>query len=121
MSYATPGTGTGTHLAGEILSSKAGIRLLHIPYKGSAPAKQDMIGGRVPLLFDVLFSSMPFVKDNRMKVIALSSDTQERAQQMAKDWGARWVDHGHAGHINAASALGDWPQGRALLQTFLKD
>ena len=40
----------------------------HIPYKGSAPAQQDMIGGRVPLLFDVLFSSMPFVKDNRMKV-----------------------------------------------------
>lgn len=73
LSYATPGTGTGTHLAGEMLASMAGIRLLHIPYKGSAPAQQDLIGGRVPLLFDVLFSSMPFVKDNRMKVIALSS------------------------------------------------
>ncbi len=73
LSYATPGTGTGTHLAGEMLASMAGIRLLHIPYKGSAPAQQDMIGGRVPLLFDVLFSSMPFVKDNRMKMIALSS------------------------------------------------
>ncbi|WP_297728677.1 tripartite tricarboxylate transporter substrate binding protein [Limnohabitans sp. Rim8] len=73
LSYATPGTGTGTHLAGEMLANMAGIHLLHIPYKGSAPAQQDMIGGRVPLLFDVLFSSMPFVKDNRMKVIALSS------------------------------------------------
>jgi tripartite-type tricarboxylate transporter receptor subunit TctC len=73
LSYGTPGTGTGTHLAGEMLASMAGISLLHIPYKGSAPAQQDMIGGRVPLLFDVLFSSMPFVKDNRMKVIALSS------------------------------------------------
>jgi tripartite-type tricarboxylate transporter receptor subunit TctC len=73
LSYATPGAGTGTHLAGEMLANMAGIRLLHIPYKGSAPAQQDMIGGRVPLLFDVLFSSMPFVKDNRMKVIALSS------------------------------------------------
>ena len=73
LSYATPGTGTGTHLAGEMLANMAGIPLLHIPYKGSAPAQQDMIGGRVPLLFDVLFSSMPFVKDNRMKVIALSS------------------------------------------------
>lgn len=73
LSYATPGTGTGTHLAGEMLANMAGISLLHIPYKGSAPAQQDMIGGRVPLLFDVLFSSMPFVKDNRMKVIALSS------------------------------------------------
>ncbi len=73
LSFATPGTGTGTHLAGEMLSHRAGIRMVHVPYKGSAPAQQDVIGGRVPLLFDVLFSSMPFVKDNRLKVIALSS------------------------------------------------
>lgn len=73
LSYATPGTGTGTHLAGEMLAHMAGIRMVHVPYKGSAPAQQDVIGGRVPLLFDVLFSSMPFVRDNRLKVIALSS------------------------------------------------
>jgi tripartite-type tricarboxylate transporter receptor subunit TctC len=47
--------------------------MVHVPYKGSAPAQQDVIGGRVPLLFDVLYSSMPFVKDKRLKVIALSS------------------------------------------------
>lgn len=76
LSYATPGTGTGTHLAGEMLSHMAGIKMVHVPYKGSAPAQQDVIGGRVPLLFDVLFSSMPFVKDKRMKVIALSSPTR---------------------------------------------
>ncbi|RYY66809.1 MAG: tripartite tricarboxylate transporter substrate binding protein, partial [Comamonadaceae bacterium] len=73
LSFATPGAGTGTHLAGEMLAHMAGIQMVHVPYKGSAPAQQDVIGGRVPLLFDVLFSSMPFVKDNRMKVIALSS------------------------------------------------
>lgn len=73
LSYATPGIGTGTHLAGEMLNHMAGIDMVHVPYKGSAPAQQDVIGGRVPLLFDVLFSSMPFVKDNRLKVIALSS------------------------------------------------
>ena len=73
LSFATPGNGTGTHLAGEMLAHMAGIKMVHVPYKGSAPAQQDLIGGRVPLLFDVLFSSMPFVKDNRMKVIALSS------------------------------------------------
>jgi tripartite-type tricarboxylate transporter receptor subunit TctC len=73
LSFATPGNGTGTHLAGEMLAHMAGIKMVHVPYKGSAPAQQDVIGGRVPLLFDVLFSSMPFVKDNRMKVIALSS------------------------------------------------
>jgi tripartite-type tricarboxylate transporter receptor subunit TctC len=73
LSYATPGAGTGTHLAGEMLSHMAGIKMVHVPYKGSAPAQQDVIGGRVPLLFDILYSSMPFVKDQRMKVIALSS------------------------------------------------
>lgn len=73
LSYATPGAGTGTHLAGEMLAHLAGIQMVHVPYKGSAPAQQDVIGGRVPLLFDILYSSMPFVKDNRLKVIALSS------------------------------------------------
>ena len=76
LSYATPGAGTGPHLAGEMLNHMAGINMLHVPYKGSAPAQQDVIGGRVPLLFDVLFSSMPFVKDGRMKVIALPSPSR---------------------------------------------
>jgi tripartite-type tricarboxylate transporter receptor subunit TctC len=73
LSFATPGAGTGTHLAGEMLAHMAGIHMVHVPYKGSAPAQQDVIGGRVPLLFDILYSSMPFVKDKRLKVIALSS------------------------------------------------
>ena len=73
LSFATPGIGTGTHLAGEMLNHMAGIAMVHVPYKGSAPAQQDVIGGRVPLLYDVLFSSMPFVKDQRLKVLALSS------------------------------------------------
>lgn len=79
LSYATPGAGTGTHLAGEMLKHTAGIDMVHVPYKGSAPAQQDVIGGRVPLLFDVLFSSMPFVKDGRLKVIALSSPKRAAA------------------------------------------
>lgn len=73
LSYATPGVGTGTHLAGEMLNHMAGIDMVHVPYKGSAAAQQDVLGGRVPLLFDVLFSSMPFVKDGKLKVMALSS------------------------------------------------
>ena len=76
LSFATPGAGTGTHLAGEMLAHMAGIHMVHVPYKGSAPAQQDVIGGRVPLLFDILYSSMPFVKDKRLKVIALSSPRQ---------------------------------------------
>jgi hypothetical protein len=44
-----------------------------------------------------------------------------RAQAMAQDWGARWVNLGAHGHINAESGLGDWPQGHALLQTLMKE
>jgi predicted alpha/beta hydrolase family esterase len=47
--------------------------------------------------------------------------TVERAQQLASDWGARWVDPEQVGHNDAELALGDWPQGRSLLETFLKD
>ncbi|MEO7939317.1 MAG: tripartite tricarboxylate transporter substrate-binding protein [Burkholderiaceae bacterium] len=73
LSYATPGVGTGTHLAGELLKNMAGIEMLHVPYKGSAPAQQDVLAGRVPLLFDVMFSAMPFVRDKRLKAIGLAS------------------------------------------------
>jgi tripartite-type tricarboxylate transporter receptor subunit TctC len=78
LSYATPGIGTGTHLAGEMLKHQAGLDWVHVPYKGSAPAQQDVIAGRVPVLFDVLFSSMPFVKDGRLKVLALSSPARAK-------------------------------------------
>jgi hypothetical protein len=54
--------------------------MVHVPYKGSAPAQQDVIGGRVPLLFDILYSSMPFVQDKRLKVIALSSPKRAECQ-----------------------------------------
>jgi len=77
LMYATPGLGTGTHLAGELLASLGGIPMTHVPYKGSAPAQQDVIAGRVPLLFDVLFSAMPFVKDKRLKAIALASPKRD--------------------------------------------
>lgn len=73
LSYATPGVGTGTHLAGEMLCRMAGIEMVHVPYRGSAPAQQDVLAGRVPLLFDVMFSVMPFVRDKKLKAIALAS------------------------------------------------
>ncbi|OVZ57491.1 MFS transporter [Pigmentiphaga sp. NML080357] len=80
LSYATPGVGTGTHLAGELLAHMAGIELVHVPYKGSSPAQQDVIGGRVPLLFDVMFSAMPYVEDKRLKLIALASPKRAASQ-----------------------------------------
>jgi tripartite-type tricarboxylate transporter receptor subunit TctC len=71
--YATPGSGTAMHLAMELLKTQAGIDLLHVPYKGGAPALQDVLGGRVPLFTDVLYSAMPQIRAGRLKVLALMS------------------------------------------------
>ena len=78
LSYATPGTGTSMHLAGELLKTLAGIDMTHVPYKGGSAAYPDVIAGRVPLLLDPMFASMGHVKAGRLKPIAITSN--ERAQ-----------------------------------------
>ncbi len=74
LSYATPGAGGAAHLAGELLNRSAGIDLLHVPYKGSSPAQTDVMAGRVDLMFDPLFSALPFVRAGKLKVIALAAE-----------------------------------------------
>ena len=73
LSYATPGTGTSMHLAGELLKTLAGIDMTHVPYTGGSAAYPDVIAGRVPLLFDPMFASMGHVRAGRMKAIAITS------------------------------------------------
>src|SRR5580765_1549031 len=75
LSYATPGSGTAMHLAIELLKTSTGINLVHVPYKGGAPAQQDVIGGRVPILLDVLYAVQPLINSGKLKVIALLSPT----------------------------------------------
>ena len=70
-SYATPGSGTAMHLSIEMLKVATGIDLVHVPYKGGAPAQQDVMGGRVPILLDVLYAVTPLIEAGRIKVIAL--------------------------------------------------
>lgn len=74
LSYASPGAGGTAHLAGELLNDAAGIDLVHVPYKGSSPAQTDVLGGRVPLMIDPLFSALPYVRAGRMKVIAVTTE-----------------------------------------------
>jgi tripartite-type tricarboxylate transporter receptor subunit TctC len=71
LSYATPGSGTAMHLSVELLKAQTGIDIVHVPYKGGAPAQQDVMGGRVPILLDVLYAVQPLINSGRIKVIAL--------------------------------------------------
>ena len=73
LTYASPGTGTSAHLAGELLKSEAGIDMVHAPYKGSGPAQTDLVAGRVDLMMDVYHSAKPQVEAGRLKVIALAA------------------------------------------------
>jgi tripartite-type tricarboxylate transporter receptor subunit TctC len=73
LTYASPGSGSSMHLAAEMLKTMAGLDILHAPYKGSGPAFPDVFAGRVEIMFDPLFSSLPHIKAGRMKVLAVIS------------------------------------------------
>ncbi|WP_239656136.1 MULTISPECIES: tripartite tricarboxylate transporter substrate binding protein [Burkholderiales] len=73
LSYASSGNGTSTHLAAELFKATAGIDMLHIPYKGSAPAVGDVIAGQVPVLVDSVSSSTAHVKAGKLKALAATS------------------------------------------------
>lgn len=73
LSYATPGPGTATHLAGEMFKKAAGVDIVHVPYNGSGPALTDLLGGRVELMFDIVHSVRPHVADGRLRMLALTA------------------------------------------------
>ena len=73
ISYSSPGSGGLAHLGTEMFSSIAGIKLMHVPYKGAAPAVADVVAGRIDLIFDSVSTSGPHVKGGRLKAIAIAS------------------------------------------------
>lgn len=73
LTFASPGAGTPLHLAGELFTRQAQIKTLHVPYKGSSPALTDLMAGRVDMMFDVLGSSMAFVKAGKLRALAVTS------------------------------------------------
>src|SRR5258706_2110435 len=74
LTYASSGTGTSGHLAMEALAVAAGIKLLHVPYKGNAPALNDLLGGQVVSGFANVVSVMPQVKQGRLRALGISSE-----------------------------------------------
>jgi tripartite-type tricarboxylate transporter receptor subunit TctC len=73
LAYASSGNGGPSHLAGELFKSMAGVDLVHVPYKGSAPAAGDLAAGHVQVGFGDLLSSLPFIKSGQMRAIAVTS------------------------------------------------
>jgi tripartite-type tricarboxylate transporter receptor subunit TctC len=73
INYASAGSGTPPHLAGELFKVMAKIDMVHVPYKGNAPAFTDVIGGQVSLIFPTMPSAMPFIKSGKLRPIAVTS------------------------------------------------
>jgi tripartite-type tricarboxylate transporter receptor subunit TctC len=73
LNFGSGSTGSAGHLAGELFKSMAGVQMTHVPYKGAAPAMQDLIGGEVQLMFDNLASSLAQVKAGRIRALAVTT------------------------------------------------
>jgi tripartite-type tricarboxylate transporter receptor subunit TctC len=72
LAFASSGSGTLSHLAGEIMKSMADIDMLHVPYKGQSPATNDVLAGRVPLTFTNTMVGLPFVRSGKLRALAVS-------------------------------------------------
>jgi tripartite-type tricarboxylate transporter receptor subunit TctC len=79
LNFASPGNGTSGHLCGELFKAMAGVQMTHVPYKGSAPALQDLIGGQVQLMFDNLPSALPQIKAGKLRALAVTSTARAPA------------------------------------------
>lgn len=79
LDFASSGTGGSQHLAGELLNVMAGIKLIHVPYKGSPPALIDVLGGRVACMVSTIAPAIPMIKSGRLRALAITSAQRSRA------------------------------------------
>ncbi|MBD0275120.1 MAG: tripartite tricarboxylate transporter substrate binding protein, partial [Acetobacteraceae bacterium] len=79
LSYASTGTGGMMHLTGELFRHRAGVDLLHVPYRGAAPAVNDTAGGQVQLIFNGLPPVLPLARDGRLRILAVSTPKRTAA------------------------------------------
>jgi tripartite-type tricarboxylate transporter receptor subunit TctC len=78
INFASIGNASPPHLAGELFNQLAGVSLVHVPYKGSAPAQTDLIGGQVQVMFDTTVSAIPHVKAGRTRALAVTTKNRSR-------------------------------------------
>ena len=71
--FASSGNGTSQHLSGELFKSMAGVEMQHIPYKGSPPALQDVVGGQVSMTFDNITTALPLARSGKLRALAVTT------------------------------------------------
>jgi tripartite-type tricarboxylate transporter receptor subunit TctC len=79
INMASGGTGTSTHLAGELFKMMAGVNLVHVPYRGEAPGISDLLGGQVQVMFPTLAASVEYIRAGRLRALAVTTATRSEA------------------------------------------
>jgi tripartite-type tricarboxylate transporter receptor subunit TctC len=79
LTYGSAGMGTAHHLIGEVFNLRAGTEIVHVPYKGSAPAVADLIGGQVSIMYDTVASCLPHVKSGKLRPLAVATAKRSSA------------------------------------------
>ena len=79
INFGSGGTGTAVHVAGELFKMMAGVNMLHVPYRGSAPALTDLIGGQVQVGFDTLPATIEYIRSGKLRALAVTTATRSEA------------------------------------------
>jgi tripartite-type tricarboxylate transporter receptor subunit TctC len=79
VNYASAGNGTTLHIVGELFKMMTGVNMVHVPYRGSAPALADLLGGQVQMMFDNLPSSIEYVRTGKLRALAVTTATRSPA------------------------------------------
>lgn len=79
LNYASSGNGASSHLAGVLFNQKAGTTLQHVPYKGTGPALNDLLGGQVDMTFTDILTALPYIKTGKVKVIGVATEKRSQA------------------------------------------
>ena len=125
LTFASQGNGSSGHIVGEQLKQAAGIDIVHVPYRGAAPAVQDLIAGHVSMIFDILTLAMPQVKADKVRALAITS-AQRMPCSPASRQRRRWVFGNSKAAPGSASSfrrrrrvrpsIGSMPRRRELFQ-----
>jgi tripartite-type tricarboxylate transporter receptor subunit TctC len=101
LAYGSSGTGSPHHLSGELLRQVAGIDIIHVPYKGAAPAVQDLIGSQIPMVFTTLSTALPHIKAGKIRAIGfVEAKRQSSVPEIPT------IGESVAGYVMPASWLG---------------
>src|SRR6185312_8216031 len=79
LSYASQGVGASGHIAGELFKLNAGLDIVHVPYKGAAPAARDLVAGHVNMMFDVVQLAMPSIRSGAVRAIGVTAKERSAA------------------------------------------